>query len=266
MGTTEGMSPEQRIAELQARLEALEKELGSLPDDALGDASTEHVSADDRDASNRDWAACEHGPNFDTGDACIPIRIQYRDSNGDVTSRKITVERYRYGESGGTISAHCGLRGERRTFLFHRIEAVYDPVTGESIEDLWSWLDLSYSASPQGRAQGIIDAHADAITALFYLAKADGALRSKERQAIVEFLAGQGVALTDAAAVVAVVAKWIPVSAVGYGKTLAGLHVKDTDYRGSMVKAALSIVNSDSQIYPQEARGLKRLIDALATD
>lgn len=258
-------SPTQAIAEMESRLSQLQNQLDSLPDDEVEVGHDIDVHRDpEKDAVARDWAATEHGPAFDTGLASINLRISYRDGDGTETERDVIVQRYRYGTDGGTLSAFCQLRNERRTFLFHRITRAIDPATGDDIRELGKWLDATYASSPQGKAQGIIDTHLSALLALLYVARADGAFRAKEREIVLAFLELQDVALDDADVVVGLMPKWTEPSAVGFGKLLTSLAVKPEPYRIEVLDAALRMVASDKSRYPQEDRALKRMQAALS--
>ncbi len=66
--------------------------------------------------------------------------LYYRDARGNETDRVVSVREIYEGKNGIAIDAHCHVRDSRRTFLSHRIRALYEPDSGEVIEDVESTL------------------------------------------------------------------------------------------------------------------------------
>ena len=82
-----------------------------------------------------------------SGDARAPppgvavIAIRYVSREGRKTERTITVFRLELFQPGpissyGVIHARCHMRNAKRAFLLERVEAAYDPETGEIIANL----------------------------------------------------------------------------------------------------------------------------------
>lgn len=80
------------------------------------------------------------------------IAIRYRDGSDSLSKREITQIEATGGEM---IDAFCHLRGEGRSFHLSRIEAAWDPITGEVI-DLYKHLGLTKSS---GRKQSPLEQH-----------------------------------------------------------------------------------------------------------
>lgn len=242
-----------RVRDIHADIDILESRAAAL------EAQLDELPAEEDDSTALDWAADGHGPSFQFGKADIPVVIEYRSGNGCETAREITVEQYRYKDDRGTLSAYCHMRGARRTFVFSRILSATDPETGERIESLGPWLDARYLETPQAKASQCLDAHFDAIEALFYIAKADGAFRAREKEILRQFLVEQDVPLASAAVIVADVAKWVTPSAVAYGKRIRALATTPGEYRRAILRSAQAIIGSNKEATPKEVRAIQRL-------
>ena len=120
------------------------------------------------------------------------LAITYCDRNGQITHRDITVEKYARTSDGGVLAAFCHLRQARRPFYFSRIQLAADRSDGAVIENLGAWLDERYEASPKGLRDRFIKDNEAALGALFFVSKADGAFRAKEKVVIRNFCAAQG--------------------------------------------------------------------------
>ena len=69
----------------------------------------------------------------------MALRIRYRSSEDEVTERVISDE---VAEAPNSVTAHCHLRGESRTFALSRIEEAVDMSTGEVAPDIWLYFGL----------------------------------------------------------------------------------------------------------------------------
>lgn len=73
------------------------------------------------------------------------IVIEYSDSEGEITSRKIRVKEIKYDKQKRkmvpySLYAYCFLKKAPRTFVLNRIISAYDAETGEIINDIPSYL------------------------------------------------------------------------------------------------------------------------------
>lgn len=112
------------------------------------------------------------------------LRIEYQDGAGSRTTRDIRLMKYGPWEGGAILWAYCNLRQANRTFRTDRIVSCTDLDTGEIIENLESWLDGKYQASPDRSLEKIIETAWDALRVLYYVSKADGRLTQKERAVV----------------------------------------------------------------------------------
>lgn len=114
--------------------------------------------------------------------------ITFRDIEDKVTERPITVQSVGSHLGEPTLIAFCRLRNSNRTFRISRIENCIDEESGEIIDGLYDYLRERYSNSVDASLDRAYNDAADAIDALFYVAKADGQMRKPEREIIATFL------------------------------------------------------------------------------
>lgn len=112
------------------------------------------------------------------------LRIEYSDRDGKETIRDIDVRKMGDYGPDKLIMAHCRLRDATRTFLLSRIKKCVDLSSGEVVEPLVH-LQMLYRNSPDYVIDTLHRHHLDFVKVLIYAAKADGAIRKKERQIIV---------------------------------------------------------------------------------
>ena len=114
--------------------------------------------------------------------------ITFRDVEGKITERPITVQAVGSHLGEPTLVAFCRLRNGNRTFRISRIENCVDEESGEIIDGLYDYLHERYSSSVDASLDRAYNEAPDAIDALFYVAKADGQMRKPEREIIATFL------------------------------------------------------------------------------
>lgn len=211
----------------------------------------------DRDAWE-DWSDELYGA--ESRALAADLAITYCDRDGKLTQRNITVEKYGRTQDGGTLAAYCHLRKARRPFRFSRIKTATEIRTGDKISDIGLWLDKQYDASPNGIRDKFIEKNESALGALFFIAKADGAFRAKEKLVLQNFCASQG--LDNAAIqplVVEAVAGWAVPSRIAYGKDLRSLLAQGEDYRKSVVQYAKAMVAASKTPTDETKRALERM-------
>ena len=219
------------------------------------------INISDKDAWE-EWSDELYGG--DSRELAVDLSITYCDRDGRLTKRNITVEKYAITQDGGLLAAYCHLRKARRPFRLSRIKAASDPRTGFNIINLGSWLDEQYEASPNGIRDIFIKNNDDALGALFFVAKADGAFRAKEKMVLQTFCASQG--LEDIAIqslVVETVAGWAVPSRIAYGKDLRSLLVRSEDYRRSVLDHAKAMLATSKIIHDDAKHALERMVREL---
>lgn len=192
----------------------------------------------------------------------INLHIHFVDREGKATKRDITTLRYAHNPEthGGSIYAFCHLRQANRPFAFSRIKKAVDLETGELITDLGVFLDAAYRATPVGVVDKFLDGHGAGMFVLFSFAKADGAMRVKERAIMLDWVRSHG--LTDEAALAELEEQMKKVwYAADHAFWDAVKTVKqegrDADYMQSIWQAVRAILNSDKKLSDQEDQYLK---------
>lgn len=190
------------------------------------------------------------------------LRIEYADADGVITNRSISTNFYTTDSyNGGEINAFCHLRNHVRTFYFDRIRKSADGMRiNKQIVDLKVYLNQLYSESPQGKADLFIDEHSGAIGALFFIAKADGAFRQKEKNIIDLMCSIWG--MTDATVreiIITQMSNWYIPSKIAYGKDLKEILEKPLLYRMRVIAAAKAMIGSDKKITDAETAALMRM-------
>jgi uncharacterized tellurite resistance protein B-like protein len=127
----------------------------------------------------------------------VNLNIKFVDLEGSATQRNITTIRYVHNPTNhaGSVYAFCHLRQANRPFAFKRIHQATDLETGEIIPDIGAFLDNIYRATPLYKVENFLQDHDAGSFVLFSFAKADGAMRAKERAIILDWAKAQG--LTD---------------------------------------------------------------------
>ena len=120
----------------------------------------------------------------------IELEIDYRDRNGQDTTRRIRLKRFACNESltDAALMAHCYLRGGFRSFRASRVQRCVDVETGEIIHNLPQYLLNTYASSPAGLLEAMWERYGDELAALVYVGKLDGRLMKKEKEVIVSYI------------------------------------------------------------------------------
>lgn len=110
------------------------------------------------------------------------FRIDYTDAENQRTIREIEVSKIGDIGTDKMIMAHCRLRNSTRTFLLSRIHKCTDVETGEIVSEIGKYLENIYVQSPVYFANKLLNDYPEFLKSLLYVAKADGALRKKEKE------------------------------------------------------------------------------------
>ena len=188
----------------------------------------------------------------------VELHIGYLDGSGKTTQRDIAVKRYAHNpETGeGVIYAFCFLRQANRTFILRRIQQASDPETGEIIPNIGGYLDAAYQATPEHAVDQFFEQHDAAVTVLFALAKADGAMRIKERAAILRWALKQGLPEPSAPALEALMktARSFTKHEFHTAVKIVATEARPAPYVQALWVAAQAILLSDKAQHPEELR------------
>jgi hypothetical protein len=120
----------------------------------------------------------------------IELEIDYRDRNGQETTRRILLNRFACNDtlSDAALMAHCYLRESFRSFRASRVKRCVDVSSGEIIGDIPQYLLDAYASSAAGLLEAMWEKHGDEIAALVYVGKLDGRLMKKEKDVIASYM------------------------------------------------------------------------------
>lgn len=184
--------------------------------------------------------------------------IKYRDVNGTATQRQVDISSYTPDGQTGLFIGHCHLRDERRTFRFDRVKSAVDAETGEVIPDLQSYLNQAWDAAPERVMERINDEHYDEISALLYVAKADGTARAAEFEVIADAcrqMTGDD-RITGAITKTALLAMMVP-SVVDFERCYKRLRREKPEAADLVADTCRRIIGTQKSIHPNEQAALE---------
>jgi hypothetical protein len=120
----------------------------------------------------------------------LELEIDYRDRNGQETTRRIRLKRFACNDSlsDAALMAHCYLRGGFRSFRASQVQRCVEVSTGVIIGNIPEYLLATYASAPAGMLEAMWEKHGDELAALVYIGKLDGRLMRKEKDAIVHYI------------------------------------------------------------------------------
>lgn len=185
------------------------------------------------------------------------LHLWYTDRDGQQTERSIDVREVGVGVINNTLVSYCHLRNGIRHFYLHRITQCADMETGELITDVYQYLRQKYEQSPEYKVDDLLNNKYDALQILFYIGKADGALRKAEREIIRETcrsLADDS-SITDD--MIDRLFRDIQLMTEPAFKLAVGRLAKRTaDIKKTVLDAAEKMIASDKKIHPTEQAAL----------
>lgn len=118
----------------------------------------------------------------DPADIIAMLHIRYQRGTDDATERDVSVTDY----DPFTISGHCHLRGQYRSFRIFDIRQCHDTATGEVVEkdNLPTYLYALYQQSSRYALERLLQPDFPVLDILAYIARADGQIRAAERTVI----------------------------------------------------------------------------------
>lgn len=193
----------------------------------------------------------------------VTLAIEYRDSRGAESRRRVTLIRLRVDAAGNNIlDAFCHERRALRTFRFDRVRAIID-LDGEVHTDPTAWLVAVLGVVPPWmpdiRAPGATHRRLAGPGALFLVAlsRADGQLVVDEAMEILNYMTERadldGVETTGEDAVA--LAKWIPTlrpTRDQVEEAARALDLAPAIERRLLLRAAVRVMDADGVQHPAE--------------
>lgn len=211
-------------------------------------SSGDYYQAGDRDSwEGSFWDA------FDPKYVEASLAIDYVDAHGSRTQRVVDVRAFDLNLNGGLMLGHCRLRDEPRTFRLDRIQHCVDVETGEEVVNAGAFLEARYNASPDRSVERLIADDRDTLRVLFYVGKADGALRSAERAIMLQAcraMSGDS-RITDEMLKKMLAHFDIP-TLQGFKLAVGRLATKDAEARQSLVDAVEAMIATQKTVHNAE--------------
>ena len=191
----------------------------------------------------------------------INLHIRFQDLEGQITQRDISTVWYAYNPTtgDGLVYAYCHMRQANRPFVFKRIQHAVSVETGEIIPNLGEYLDSLYGKTSHAAVERFLTDHSAAILILISFAKADGAMRARERSTIMSWAAKLGMTgQQDLDELEGQIKGWYRTDHAFWDavKTLEK-EARSPHYLSDVWQAVITIVQSDKTIADQEMRYLK---------
>lgn len=116
-------------------------------------------------------------------------QISYIDAHGQKSDRRITMKSLQQGiDNDYLIQSYCHEKKSERTFKLSRISSLIDMETGEVFADPRKYFLDRIQDSPIGKITKCFQDFETEILILTFVARADGFLRKKEREIIMNFV------------------------------------------------------------------------------
>lgn len=118
----------------------------------------------------------------DPTDIIATLHIRYQRGTDEATERDVSVTDF----DPFTISGHCHLRGQYRSFRIFDIRECHDTATGEVVEkdNLPTYLYALYKQTSRYTLERLMTPEFPVLDILAFIAKADGQMRAAERKVI----------------------------------------------------------------------------------
>lgn len=116
------------------------------------------------------------------------LRLCYEKTSGEITHRDFDVQSFQRGDQGYGLFGFCHLRQAPRSLVTPGILECINLDSGEVVADVCTFIDDLYVSTPGARLDTVMERHAHELDILLYMAKADGAMRAKEREIILDYI------------------------------------------------------------------------------
>jgi hypothetical protein len=116
----------------------------------------------------------------DPADIISTLHIRYQRGDREMTERTVSVTDY----DPFSMSGHCHLREQYRTFRLFDIRECIDTATGEVVKDVHAHLKALYMKTSRYTLDRLLNPDIPVLDILVFIAKADGRMMAAERKVI----------------------------------------------------------------------------------
>lgn len=179
-------------------------------------------------------------------------QISYTDNAGQRSERRITMKAIQQTyDNDYLITAYCHEKQAERSFKLSRISKFVDLETGEIFPDPRKYFLERFNNSPLGLISKCFQEYESEILVLAFMARADGVLRKKERDIIVDYIQSKRSSTLDSN-LLDVEIKRTYCDSSDFRKSLRSIKSKSDIEKLQIFECATGIVNSDKKTDPVE--------------
>ena len=186
--------------------------------------------------------------------------IKYKDYNGRISQRRITViDIAPYGHDDFYLESFCHERKADRTFKLSRVDEIIDLETGEGIEDKMAYCYEKYYKMNENPVQQLLEEKESEALVLLFIARADGVLRKKELEVIVEYLTIDAQKNFDKEQLIKELKK-IHCLIQEFKKHIRRIHIEKTEVeKAELLECINAVIIADKKADPLELAGLETI-------
>lgn len=182
--------------------------------------------------------------------------LVYEDFNGNETRREIDLQGFLYENDKLYIIAWCYLRNDQRQFAVNRIIQLYDR-NGTEIIAPETYFENMYHETDEYKVSAFFEVHFDELMPLIFLARADGAMRKNEREAITSYIKNILPNVSDA--VLEKYIKLLKCEFEQFGKSLKVLKGKPTEIKAAVLAITEQMYASKKTPDPMETATFEKI-------
>ena len=185
------------------------------------------------------------------------LKLHYISTSGNETEREIDVRDYYRGEGGCHFAGFDHLRKAYRKLSSKCVKNAIDLETGESLDDLVPLFERKYRENPEYLYDHFFEKHGCEIYIFVYLAAADGAVRTQERNIIARYCLEQdGFTLLDMQNIDAILKKMYRPSKYDFHKCVRESQLGQTALE-KVLAIATAIVGTNANPRSEHTRALE---------
>lgn len=197
-------------------------------------------------------------------DIIATLNIRYQRGTDEPTERDVSVTDF----DSYTISGHCQLRNQYRSFRIFDIRHCHDTATGEVIanDHLPTYLYALYQKTSRYTLDQMLTAELPVLDVLVFIARADGQIRAAERAVISAAckVFTHDMRITDAQANDAI-NRTAALSLHSFKKAIGRINKKgDETIKRKLLAATRTIIGTQKNVTPGEQEALDYMVKRFA--
>lgn len=195
----------------------------------------------------------------------VRLKMIYQKTNGNIHERDYDVQRFQRGRDGYSMYGYCHLRRAARSLVTAGVIKCTDRESGEIIDNLPAYLEAKYAETPDARYDATVEKYWRSMKILFYFAKADGAMRAKERAILVDFiLQRMEPGGPSAEGVEKIIKDWCQPTKVEFWDAVRDAAAESKDNLMLLIDLCEKMASTDKKIHDEETKALKYMRGQIA--